>query len=266
MPYFSTQDGCSLYFETHGFDSTGPVVAFLNGTMQTTVNWKMHATVFQDRFRVLMYDARAQGQSDLGDRPLSLEKHAEDFAELLEHLGVEKAHLVGLSHGAKVALAHADHSPEQVGRLVLCSVSAIFTSRAKLFVRSWLEILRGSGLEAMAWVALPVLFGESFLGDQEKILDSMVKAIVKRNTKEALIAQLEAMTTYPPLSEIARNVRNPCLVISASDDPLVTEEGAKELAVLCSGHHEHIARVGHSIPIEAPDLFNRTVMEFLDRT
>jgi pimeloyl-ACP methyl ester carboxylesterase len=118
----------------------------------------------------------------------------------------------------------------------------------------------------MAWVALPVLFGESFLGHQERILDSMVKAIVKRNTKGALVAQLEAMSTYPPLSEIARNVRNPCLVISASDDPLVTEEGAKELAVLCSGHHEHITGVGHSVPIEAPELFNRTVMEFLDKT
>ena len=263
MPYFSTQDGCSLYFETHGFDSTMPVVVFLSGTMQTTVNWKVQAAIFEDRFRVLMYDARAQGQSDLGERPLSLEKHAEDLAELLGHVGVEKAHLVGLSQGAKIALAHADHSPEQVGRIVLCSVSAIFTSRAKLFVRSWLEILKGSGLEAMAWVALPVLFGESFLGHQERILDSMVKAIVNRNTKEALVAQLEAMTTYPPLSEIARNVRNPCLVISASDDPLVTEEGAKELAVLCGGQHEHLARVGHSVPIEAPDLFNRTVMEFL---
>ncbi|MBW2173468.1 MAG: alpha/beta fold hydrolase [Deltaproteobacteria bacterium] len=266
MPYFSTQDDCSLYFETHGFDSTRPVVVFLNGTMQTTVNWKMHATIFEDRFRVLMYDARAQGQSDLGERKLSLEKHAEDFAELLGHLGVEKAHLVGLSHGAKVALTHAYHSPEQVDRLVLCSVSAIFTSRAKLFVRSWLEILRSSGLEAMAWVALPVLFGESFLGHQERILDSMVKAIVNRNTKEALVAQLEAMTTYPPLSEIARNVRNPCLVISASDDPLVTEEGAKELAVLCGGHHEHIAGVGHSIPTEAPELFVETVIRFLDTT
>ena len=54
-----------------------------------------------------MYDARAQGRSDLGERELSLERHAEDFAALLKHLEVEKVHLVGLSHGAKVALAYA---------------------------------------------------------------------------------------------------------------------------------------------------------------
>ena len=40
----------------------------------------------------------------------------------------------------------------------------------------------------------------------------------------------------------------------------------KELAVLCSGHHEHLTGVGHSIPIEAPELFIETVIRFLDTT
>ncbi len=263
MPYFRTQDNCSLYYETYGFDSSGPVVVFLNGTMLTTVYWKPHADALKDRFRVLLYDARGQGKSDLGERDLALEAHVEDFGGLLDHLGVEKAHLVGLSHGAQVALAFAADSPGRVDRLVLCSISAAPSSRARLIVRSWLEILESSGLEAMVWVALPIAFGESFLQQKERGLDALVKGIVTRNSKEALAAQLDAMMAYPAVSQMARDVRNPCLLISGSDDPIVTEEGARQLAVLCNGNHEHIAGIGHSIPAETAELFSKMVKQFL---
>jgi len=263
MPYFKTKDGCSIYYETQGFESLKPVVAFLNGTMQSTVYWKTHSVVLKDRFRVLMYDARAQGKSDLGEAKLSLEDHAEDFSALLQHLRVEKTNLIGLSHGAQVALAYAAHSPECVDRLVLCSVSARQTCRARLILKSWLEILKSSDLETLARVSLPVAFGEKFLKQKQRILNNIINAIVKRNHKTALIAHLEAMSVYPPLSQIAQNVHRPILVLSGSDDPLVNESDAKQLAMVCGGRHDHLTGIGHSIPAEAPELFNKTVLQFL---
>jgi len=263
MPYFTTKDGCRLYYETQGTASLKPVVVFLNGALQDTLYWKPHAHALKERFRVLRYDARAQGQSDLGREGLTLEGHAADLSALLDHLGVEKAHLVGLSLGAKVALASASIFPQRVARLVLCSISAEANCRARLIVSSWLQVLKRCGLEAMVWASLPLVFGEVFLKQRERILGSIIKAIVARNTGEALIAQLEAMTAYPPLSQIVRNVHAPCLIISGSDDPLVTEEGAREIARLCNGHHEHIMGIGHSIPAEAPQWFNKAILAFL---
>ncbi|MDY6987754.1 MAG: alpha/beta hydrolase [Thermodesulfobacteriota bacterium] len=263
MAYFLTEDGCRIYYETQGIEPGRPVVVFLNGTMQSAVNWKPHGTAFKDRFRVLMYDARSQGRSDLGEQPLSLERHAADLGALLDDLEIEKAHLVGLSHGAKVALSYAAHSPERVDRLVLCSVTATLTHRARLFVRSWVAILKEAGLEAMIWASLPVVFGEDFLKDKPRILDGFVKATLRRNSKEGLTAFLEAMISYPPLSQIAGSLSVPSLVISASEDPLVTEKGAKELAALCGGSYKHVIGVGHSIPSESPELFNEIVLGFL---
>jgi pimeloyl-ACP methyl ester carboxylesterase len=127
----------------------------------------------------------------------------------------------------------------------------------------WLKTLKSSGLEAMAWAALPVVLGEDFLTKQEKLLPSIVSAIVTRNKEEGLLSHLEAMHAYPTLAPMARSVSAPCLVISGADDPLVTQEGAKELAALCNARHEHIGGVGHSVPTEAPELFRKTVMEFL---
>jgi pimeloyl-ACP methyl ester carboxylesterase len=265
MPHFITKDGCSIYYETQSFESSKPVVVFLNGTMQNTVYWKTHSMAFRDRFRVLMYDARAQGKSDLGEKELSLEGHTEDFSALLKYLVVDKVCLVGLSHGAKVALAYAVYSPDSVDRLVLCSVSAEQTCRAKLILRSWLKILRDSDLETMAWASLPAAFGENYLKQNENILDKVVKAIVRRNRKEALIAQLEAMNSYPSMSQIVRDVQSPALILSGSDDPFITGEGARKLAMLCNGKHNHINGIGHSIPAEAPEFFSETVFQFLDR-
>ncbi len=263
MPCFTTEDGCRIYYETHGFDSSRPLVVFLNGTMQNTVNWANHCNAFKKQFRVLLYDSRAQGQSDLGERQLSLELHTGDLAALLAHLALDRAHLVGLSHGAKVALAYAANFPGRVDRLVLCSVGDQLTCRAELTVRSWARMLRSNGLEEMAWLAVPSVFGEVFLRQNQRTLNMMVKALVVRNKKQYLIAHLEAMTAYPRLSQIARDIDVACLVISASDDPLVTRAAAEKLAKLCNGRHKQMTGIGHTVPVEAPELFAKTVLGFL---
>ena len=99
MPFFQTSDGCRIYHECHGITTQRQVVVFLNGTTQTTVNWLPHARALEEHFGVILYDARGQGKSDLGNKPLSLEQHTADLALLFNLLRLKTAHLVGLSHG-----------------------------------------------------------------------------------------------------------------------------------------------------------------------
>jgi 3-oxoadipate enol-lactonase len=263
MPYFETSDGCRLFYDYQQSDSPKPVVVFLNGLTQTAVNWKAISNHLKENFQVLAYDARAQGRSDPGSSPLSLELHSSDLQELLGYLKIEITHLVGVSHGAVVALEFASRFPANVDRLMLCSVSARPTSRLRLVVKSWLEILERQGLEAMAWATLPVVFGEDFLRHHQTGLEKLVKAIVVRNGRDAVRAQLQASMGYPPLLRIATTMRNPVLVLSGSDDPLVTAIGAHELAELCKGRFRLIPGAGHSLPAEAPELFIEILREFL---
>lgn len=260
---FNTNDNCKIYYETHGFESPKPVVVFLNGTMQTTFNWRPHARVFKDSFRVILYDARAQGKSELGKKKLSLDLHLKDLSELLHHLKIKKTHLVGLSHGAYVALAFASRLPDFVDRLILCSISAEKSVQTNIIVKSWLEILQWSGLRSLAWAVLPVVFGEGFLKQNERMIDKMVEAIIVRNNKDALIAQLKAINNYPAPGSLAKKIKCPALIISGLQDRLVNTEDAKELANLCRGRHEEIPGIGHSIHAETPELFNKIVLKFL---
>jgi 3-oxoadipate enol-lactonase len=263
MPYFKTDDGCSLYYELLGDGVGKPTLTFVNGTMQTTVYWKLVSKGFSAHFRLLLYDGRGQGASDLGDTPLSLELHVSDLIALLDHLEIRKTALVGLSHGARVALALGDAYPERVFRMVLCSASTQSTFRAKMIVRSWHEILKRHSLDAMVWASMPHVFGRRYLQQNEKLLDRIVKTIVRRNNTDALRTHLDALQHYRPLARTLKQTPFLVLVLNGGDDPLVTTEGAAEIARVCGGRHLELAHVGHSIPAEAPEQFIREVSDFL---
>ncbi len=263
MPYFTTKDACKIFYTVYGIEPSKPVLIFLNGTTQTTLYWGGLVPAFSRHFGLLCYDARAQGQSDLGGHSLSLQSHVSDLKDLLEFLTVNKAHLVGISHGAWVALAFAAEFPEIVDHLVLCSLGAKTNDRSRTIVRSWLEILRLSGLKAMAWAALPTVFGNGFLNQHQKILDKIVDAVALRNRKKSLIAQLDAALKYPAPDRMTQNLNQPTLVISGAEDPIIDPGDVRRLADLCRARHEEIPDVGHSIPAEAPRVFEKMVLDFL---
>lgn len=263
MPYYNTQDDCSLYYELLGEGPEKSTIVFVNGTLQTTVYWKMVSRAFTHRYRMLIYDCRGQGESNLGQAPLTLDQHAEDLKNLLSALGIEKASVVGISHGARVALTLAEKRPDLIVRMVLCSISTKSSYRAKMIVRSWFEILQRHSLDAMVWAAVPIVFGGRFTHENGKVMERMVKTIVRRNKTASLRVHLEAMQRYPSLATQLKKTPYLVLVITGEDDPLVTETGAAEIANRCGGRHAVIPHVGHSIPAEAPEEFTRLVLDFL---
>ena len=262
MSYFTTADGCVLFYTSYGLETEKPVVVFLNGTTQSTLYWGGCVPAFSKRYGLLFYDARAQGQSDIGPAPLTPELHAADLKDLLVHLAVDRAHLVGVSHGARVAMAFATRYPTMVNCLVLCGLGASVEGRPRAIVKSWLKILQLSGIEAMAWAALPVVFGTLFLNDHRRILDNIVNAVVRRNHRRALDIQLEAILAYPPPGQLPADFDRPTMVLSGTQDLLAEPENARQLADLCRGRHHLLTGAGHSIPAEVPELFAKLVLDF----
>lgn len=263
MPYFKTIDGCSIYYELLGEGPGKPVITLVNGTLQTTVYWKLAARELASHFCLLTYDARGQGDSDLGREPLTLDLHADDLRGLLYETGIHQTAIIGISHGARVALALADRAPDLITRLVLCSLSTRASFRAKMIVRSWHEILLRHSLDAMVWAAVPHVFGRNYLKENEKQLERIVKTIVRRNKTEALRAHLTALQHYPPLGGMLKALPFLVLVLTGEDDLLVTSEGAQEIARICGGRHVELKGVGHSISAEAPQQFIQIVTDFL---
>lgn len=265
MPNLERDRDVSIYYEVRALEehSGATPVVFLNGMTQTTQHWKSQGRALSERAPVLTYDARGQGETPPGDRELTLELHAEDLAALLDEIGAERAHLVGFSHGARVALAFAAHHPGRLDRLVLCSATAEPTALGRAIIRSWREVLELGGLEALSWAALPTILGEQFLDANERFLKGVIHASVQRNDPEGIARLLEAMIAYPSLAELAEQVQAPTLVVSGADDLLVEADGAARLAELCGGRHVELDEVAHTIPIEAPERFRQVIVPFL---
>lgn len=267
MPTLTREDGTTLHYVTYGDDGDRLIdstpILFLNGMSQTTLSWKTTARAMQSEHAIITYDARGQGESEVGAQDLSLELHADDVAALLDHLDVERAHLVGFSHGARVALATANHHAERIDHLVLCSATAAPTALARTIIRGWREILAAGGLEAMSWASLTAILGNTYLEQNEALIPGIIRASVQRNQPEGVRRLLDAMIEYPDLAQLARGVSAPTRVLYGEHDLLVDADGAETLARLCGGTARCIQGVGHTVPIEAPEPFRESLRDFL---
>jgi len=265
MALLKLDDGCPLFYEVFGEQAGGrPTIVFLNGTAQTTPNWWPFANRLKPITRVVIYDARSQGRSGRDCKIPDLDRHVADLEQLLDHLALERIGLVGLSHGARVALAAARQFSARIERFMLLSLDLDNGMRAALTVTGWRTILAECGLEALMRAMLPVVFSEAFLRKQARVLDKIVEALVQRNDAQKINQLLTAIANYPPVAAILPEPAPLARVLAGADDPLVSTDGAQALAQRLKGSFKLLTETGHSIPAETPECLLEEIKTFFE--
>ena len=117
---YAEVNGINLYFETHG---TGRPMILLHGGLASGETFGPTLPALAERHQVIVVDLQGHGRTADIDRPLDVRLMADDFAALIDHLGLEKPDLVGYSFGGWVALHTAAKYPAKVGRLVAASAN-----------------------------------------------------------------------------------------------------------------------------------------------
>ena len=115
MPYANV-NGARLYFERRG---AGPDLVFLHGAGGNHLSWWQQLPDFADKFRCTVYDARGWGLSR-GDMAVGRAALGTDLVALLDHLAIERAHVVAQSMGGRAVAGLTRLAPERVASLVLC--------------------------------------------------------------------------------------------------------------------------------------------------
>ena len=137
-------NGITMYYEQHG---AGELLLLINGLGADITLLAPIIAWFERSFRVVAFDNRGAGRTDKPDAPYTIELMAQDTAALMDVLSQERADVLGVSMGGRIALELALSCPDRVGRLVLVSTSA--AGRGKVTV-SWpmrlLLPLRWAGL------------------------------------------------------------------------------------------------------------------------
>ena len=120
--FFTAGDGCRIAYRWDG-PQDAPVLVLANSIATTLHMWDGQIAALTAHFRVLRYDLRGHGDSDAPAGDYSMDRLGRDVLELLDAVGVLRAHFLGLSLGGFVGQWLGIHAPERIGRLILSNTS-----------------------------------------------------------------------------------------------------------------------------------------------
>ena len=140
MP-FAEVNAAHIYYEQHG---DGPHLVFLHGAGGNHLSWWQQLPVFSREFRCTVYDARGWGSSR-GDMAVGRFVLGTDLVALLDHLGIERAHVVAQSMGGRAVAGLTRLAPGKVRSLVLCGTTAGATNDRVRELQDVLRDERGDG-------------------------------------------------------------------------------------------------------------------------
>lgn len=187
--------------------------------------WRPQAEALGDRFRVVRYDTRGHGRTRSGGGAFSVQDLADDIADLLDHLEVERAHLVGISLGGATVLDFAARHPERTDRIAVIGTAAVLGTPAY-----WAErvmLVRTRGMAAVAETATRRWFTEGFHRDHPDVVKRFRRDIAACDPL-GYTACCRALAETDLRGELG-DVEAPALVLYGSEDAVATEADALAL-------------------------------------
>ena len=269
MPYADT-NGITTYYEEAG--PTGPgsgqSVVLIHGHGADLRLWDYQVPALQAAgFRVVRYDVRGHGKSSVPAAGYIWENYAADLADLLgKNLGIEAAHLVGLSMGGGIALQYALDFPQHVRSLVLVDstlpgfdYSPEFTAEIEALV----EAVRREGPQAAfdrLWLSHPMFDGLRRFPDRFAFAREMALAYPAADYQEGAIPA----DYQPQVADRLAEIQVPALVVVGGKDIADFQLIAEIMAAnLPQARKLVLPDCGHVSPLEAPEEFDEALIAFL---
>ncbi|WP_342129291.1 alpha/beta fold hydrolase [Hydrogenophaga sp. OTU3427] len=244
----------------------GPLVLLMHGIGGNRTNWSGQSAAFAEHFSFAAWDARGYGLSDDYDGELAFDDFVGDVLRVLDHFGVRKAHLLGLSMGGRIAMRAALIHPERVGTLTLVDTHegfSAFTPQQRIdFVNSRkAPLLAGQTPADIAW---PVARSLAGVMARPEHIETLARSIAALHPA-SYIKSLEATVAQADLGDIAR-ITAPAHFIVGADDPLTPPAMHFEMAAKLGGAPVSVLpEAGHLSNIENPTAFNRAALDWLLR-
>jgi pimeloyl-ACP methyl ester carboxylesterase len=243
----------------------GEPVLLIMGLGGDHLAWGYQLQAFAERHRVVAYDNRGVGQSSAPDQPYTIAGMADDARGLMDALGIERAHVVGVSMGGMIAQELALDHPERVRSLHLGCTLARPDAYLRALVGAWRDLrVRVPPESALRTIAL-WLFAPATYNERPDFVEMVVQAGLANPYPQSLagfLRQSEAVLAHDTRSRLAA-LRCPALVSVGADDLLVPPRFARELAALIPGAAlQVVPAAGHAYFWERIDAFNALTLEF----
>jgi 3-oxoadipate enol-lactonase len=230
--------------------------------------WAFQIAALATRYRVIAFDNRGVGQTDVPDQPYTTRLMALDALGLMDALEVDGAHVIGISMGGMIAQELALKRPERVRSLHLGCTLARPDPYLLALNAAWREMRIAMGREATLRTLALWLFSPTTFAERPELLETLLQTSLANphpQTLTGFLRQGEAVAAHDTLERLA-TIRCPTLVSVAEDDILVPPRFSRALASRILGAElQVIPAAGHGYFLERPDAFNQLSLDFLDR-
>ena len=245
---------------------TGDPLLLVMGLGGDHLAWGLQMPVFAQRYRVIAFDNRGVGQSDAPDEPYTTRMMADDAAGLLSALGVERAHVIGLSMGGMIAQELALNHPARLWSLQLHATYARPDGYLRALVAAWRTVRAALGREEALRTMALWLFTPDAYNERPQLVENLLQTALANPYPQSLtgfLRQTEAVLAHDTLDRLGA-IRYPTLVSVAEQDVLVPPRFSHELASRIPGAElVVIPGSGHVALWEHPDAFTETCLTFL---
>ncbi|TDA33047.1 MAG: hypothetical protein DSO02_00030 [Hadesarchaea archaeon] len=225
-----------------------------------------------EHFKVITFDNRGAGRTDLSDKEeYTIQMMADDTAGLMDALGIEKAHVLGISMGGMIAQELAINHPKKVEKLVLASTfcggpkAVPIPGEAAQMVTQIMELLsqKGKWDREVAFKLLPFIFTEEFMRENPGVMEVASDLILVAPTPpEGIVRQVGAILSFDACDRLPQ-IKAPTLILAGRKDKYIPPENAEIMAKRIPNsklvYFEHSA---HQLQEEIEKVTD-TVLEFL---
>ena len=256
---FRRLNGVVLHVQDLG-PADRPALVFSNSLGTDFRIWNDVVGQLADRFRIVLYDKRGHGLSELDKPPYSIADHVGDLAALLDDLAIERAIVCGLSVGGLIAQGLYASRPELVSALVLCD-TAHKVGTAELWNTRMAAIEKG-GIASIAEAILERWFSRE-LRENAPVALAGWRAMLTRTPQAGYLGTCAAIRDADFTAE-ARQIAVPTLCLVGAEDGATPPALVRELANLIPGaRYEVIEGAGHLPCIERPVAVARLIEAFI---
>jgi 3-oxoadipate enol-lactonase len=234
--------------------SGAPVVTLTHPLGVTLALWDDHVEALAKSFRVLRYDVRGHGGSEIPPGPYTLEQMAGDLFDLLDSLGIMETHFVGVSMGGLIGMTAALTRPSRIKSLVLCDTTACYGPGVRPMWEDRIRVAESEGMTAaLVDRTMAIWFTEAFRARQPDAVER-VAAMLRKSDPRGYAAAIRAIG-FVDLTERIGAIRCPTLVVVGEQDPGTPPAMARAI-------HERIA--GSQLVV-IPGMMHCAVVEDSDR-
>jgi len=261
MPNINVNGLDVFYTERGGGDE---VMVFGHGLLMDATMWDAVAPQFADRYRVICFDFRGQGNTADPGQGYDIDSLVSDTAGFIKAIGPKPVHYVGLSMGGMVGLPLAARHPELLSSLVLLDTSAQaepWWNKIKYAIMTL--IVNVFGVKPLVPAMLPLMFGKSTLNDpakREMIAYWKQKLLAQKKT---IVGPVSGVTKRRDITSELVNIRCPSLMVVGDEDQTTTLSCAENIvAHIANIELKIIPQCGHSSALEKPDAVSDLMKQF----